>query len=282
MTVETDLMEWPKTRPLTRWSWMVRLYWWLVFLFPPFALFAAWDTGRTARSADEALGLTMFVAPFLLAALALGPALAYRAWISPRLSRAERNQLVLMGLSAVPFVVLVSMICQDFSGWPRGQAHATRPLTLALTVLWMALAIAARRKLHQGIPALWPQLWGLALLPLPLVSFFVAVGNLFPSKPTDDPAKYPWWIFLVVAVAALPLVAYRALFSPTAAKIERVLIIVSSLTVLAFFLFFMGVWHLLESTPSEASPDAWALFYALSAAWAALGIATRLKLKQGP
>jgi len=182
----------------------------------------------------------------------------------------------------VPFVVLVSVICQDFSGWPRGQAHATRPLTLALTVLWMALAIAARRKLHQGIPALWPQLWGLALLPLPLVSFFVAVGNLFPSKPTDDPAKYPWWIFLVVAVAALPLVAYRALFSPTAAKIERVLIIVSSLTVLAFFLFFMGVWHLLESTPSEASPDAWALFYALSAAWAALGIATRLKLKQGP
>ena len=281
MTLTVDLMEWPTTRPLTRWSWMVRLYWWLVFLFPPFALFVAWDTGRTARSADEALGLTMFVAPFLLASLALGPALAYRAWISPRLSRADRNQLVLMGLSAVPFVVLVAMICQDFSGWPRGQSHATRPLTLALTLMWLALAIAARRKLHHGIPALWPQLWGLALLPLPLVSFFVAVGNLFPSKPTDDPSKYPWWVFLVVAMAALPLVAYRALFSPTVTKIERILIIASSLTVLAFFLFFVGVWHLLESAPA-ASPDAWALFYALSAGWAALGVATRFKLKPKP
>lgn len=278
MTFEIDLMEWPTTRPLTRWSWMVRLYWWLIFLFPPLALLAAWDTARTARSADEALGLTFFTAPFLLAALVLGPALAYRAWISPAITRGERIVLVVLGLSAVAFIFLVAMICSDFGGWPRGQAHPTRPLTLALTALWLALALVARRRLHHGIPALWPQLWGLIFLPLPLVSFFVALANLFPSTPTDDPSKYPWWVFLVVAVAALPLVAYRALLSPTVARIERVLIMVSSMTVLAFFLLFMGVWRLLESTPSQASPDAWALFYALSAAWVALGVATRLKL----
>jgi len=272
-------MEWPPTRPLTRWSWMVRLYWWLIFLFPPLALLAAWDSAQRARSADEALGLSMFVAPFLLMAVAMGAALAYRAWISPGLSRAERTLLVVMGLSAVLFVLLIAMICHDFGGWPRRQAHATRPLTLALTALWLALAIAARWKLHHGIPALWPRLWWLILLPMPLVSFFVAMENLFPAKPTDDPSIYPWWVFLAGAVAALPLLAYRALLSPTVTRIERVLVIVSCVMVLAFFLLFMGVWRLLGSTPAEAGPDAWALFYALSAGWVALGIATRVKLK---
>ena len=107
----------------------------------------------------------------------------------------------------------------------------------------------------------------------------VAVANLIPSKPTDDPSRYPWWIFVCGAVAALPLVAYRALLSPTIAKIERVLIIASSLTVLLFFVLFMGIWHLVGSTPSEASPGAWALFYGLSAGWVALAVATRLKLR---
>src|SRR5688500_2942990 len=171
MALEVDLMEWPTTRPLTRWSWMVRLYWWLIFLFPPLALLAAVDTARTARSADEALGLTFFTAPFLLAAIAVGPVLAYRAWISPRISRAERIILVVMGVSAVLFFLLVALICQDFGGW-RGEKPATRPLTLALTALWVALAVAARRKLHQGIPALWPRLWWILLLPLPFFSFF--------------------------------------------------------------------------------------------------------------
>jgi len=275
-------MEWPTTRPLARWSWLVRLYWWLIFLFPPLALLIAADTARTARSADEALGLTLFVAPFLLAALVLGAALAYRAWLAPTISRGERTLLVVMGLSAVLFLLLVAMICQDFGGWPRGQAHPTRPLTLTLTALWLALAIAARRKLHHGIPALWPRLWGLVLLPLPVFSFCVAVGNLSPSSPTDDPSKYPWWVFLAGALAALPVLAYRALLSPAVSRIERVLIVVSCSIVLAFFLLLMGVWRLLGSTPQEASPDAWALFYALSAGWVALGAATRFKLKRAP
>lgn len=284
MTIETDLTEWPTTRPLTRWSWMVRLYWWLIFLFPPLTLLGAWDTGRTARSADEALGLPMFVAPFLLAALVGGPALAYRSWISPRITRAERILLVVMGLSAVLFVFLVAMICQDFSGWPRRQPHPTRPLTLALTALWLGLAIAARRKLHHGIPALWSQLWWILLLPAPPISFFLTVANLFPSKPTDDPSPYPLWPFLAGAVATLPLLAYRGLWSPTVTRIERILIVAAGLSVLTLFLFFMGVWRLLESTPSEATPQAWALFYALSAGWIGLGIATRLKLarREGP
>lgn len=278
MTVEIDLMEWPKTRPLTRWSWMVRLYWWLIFLFPPLALLAAWDTARTARSADEALGLTFFTAPFLLAALVLGPALAYRAWISPAITRGERIILVVMGLSAVAFILLVAQICGDFGGWPRGRPHTTRPLTLALTASWVVLAIAARRKLHHGIPALWPRLWWILLLPAPPISFFLAVANLLPSKPTEDPSRYPLWPFLAGAVAALLLLAYRALLSPTVTRVERILVVAACLSVLALFLFFMGVWRLLESTPSEASPGAWALFYALSAGWTALGVATRLKL----
>jgi hypothetical protein len=107
----------------------------------------------------------------------------------------------------------------------------------------------------------------------------VAVANLFPSKPTDDPSSYPFWVFLAGAVAALPLLAYRALFSPAATRIERILISVSCLTVLAFFLFLMGVWRLLDSAPSEASPDAWTLLYALTAGWVALAVATRLKLR---
>jgi hypothetical protein len=257
---------------------MVRLYWWLIFLFPPLALLAAWDTAKRARSADEALGLTFFTAPFLLAAIALGPALAYRAWISTGISRAERTILVLMGLSAVLFVFLVAMICADFGGWPRGRPHPTRHLTLALTASWVALAVAARRKLHHGIPALWPQLWWILLLPLPLFSFFVTVENVVPSKPTDDPSTYPFWVFLAGAVAALPLLAYRALFSPAATRIERVLITLSCLTVLAFFLFLVGVWRLLDSAPAGASPDAWALFHALNAGWAGLAVATRHKL----
>ena len=273
-----DLIEWPTTRPLTRWSWMVRLYWWLIFLFPPVAIWAAWDTARTARSADEALGLSMFVAPFLLAAIATGPVLAYRAWISTTITRAPRTILVLMGGAAVPFVLLVALICDDFGGRPRGGEPPNRPVTLILTALWMALAVASRRKLHRGIPALWPRLWWMVLVPLPPISFFVAVANLFPSKPTDDPSSYPFWVFLAGALGALPLLAYRALFSPAATRIERVLIALVCFTVLAFFLFSIGVWRLLDSAPAEASPDAWALFYALSAGWAALAVATRLKL----
>jgi hypothetical protein len=278
MAFETDLMEWPTTRPLTRWSWMVRLYWWLIFLFPPLALWLAWDTARTARSADEALGLTMFVAPFLLAAVALGLALAYRAWISTAITRFERKVLLLLGVSALQFVVLVAFICEDFGDWHRGANHPTRPLTLILTALWLALALMTRRRLHHGIPALWPHIWWIVLLPLPFISFFVAVGNLFPSKPTDDPSAYPFWFSLTGAVVALPLLAYRALFSPAATRIERVLIALACLTVLAFFLFLVGVWRLLDSAPTGASPDAWTLFYALSGAWAALAVATRHKL----
>jgi hypothetical protein len=44
----------------------------------------------------------------------------------------------------------VLVICHDFGGWPRKGEHATRPATLALTALGLALAVAARRKLHHG------------------------------------------------------------------------------------------------------------------------------------
>ena len=275
-----DLMEWPTTRPLTRWSWMVRLYWWLLFLFPPVAVLAAWDTAQTARSADERMGLSLFVAPFLFAAIAIGPVLGYRAWISTAITRAERNLLVLMGVSALPFVFLVALICEDFGGRPRGGPHPDRSVTLILTALWLALAVASRRKLHHGIPALWTRLWWIVLVPLPLFSFFVAVENLLPSKPANDPSVYPFWIFLAGAVAALPLVAYRAFLSPMATRIERVFFMVSCLMVLAFFLLLMGVWRLLDSGPAAASPDAWALLYAVTAGWVALGVGMRIKLRR--
>jgi len=150
-------------------------------------------------------------------------------------------------VSALPCVFLVALICEDFGGRPRGGPHPDRSVTLILTALWLALAVASRRKLHHGIPALWTRLWWIVLVPLPLFSFFVAVENLLPSKPANDPSVYPFWIFLAGAVAALPLVAYRAFLSPMATRIERVFFMVSCLMVLAFFLLLMGVWRLLDS-----------------------------------
>jgi hypothetical protein len=273
-----DLIEWPATRPLTRWSNMVRFYWWLSVLLPPVALLAAIDTARTARVADEAMGLGFFLAPYLLAALAVAPFLAYRAWISKAITPAERRILIALGLSAVPLVILVAQICDDFGGWPRGQEHPTRALTGALTVAWVGLAIAARRTLHRDIPPRWHQLWWL-LVPLPPVSFFIALVNLIPSKPTDDRSPYPMWPFLIGATLLLPLVAYRALFSPAATRSYRIAIVLTSLSVLPFFLLVCAAWHFAGTMPSGAGPAAWALFLGLSAGWVALAVATRLRLR---
>lgn len=270
-------MEWPTTRPLTRWSRMVRFYWWLICLLPPVTLLAALDTARTARSADEALGLAFFTAPFLLTAFALGPFLAYRGLISSAITRGERAILVVLGAASVPLFFLVSAVAYYFGGWPRGIGPMGRYVTLALTASWVLLAVAARRKLHRDIPARWHQLWWL-LVPLPPVSFFLAVANLFPPKPTDQ-APYRLWPFLLGAIALTPVLVYRALFSPTATQGQRVTILVASLTVLPLFLFFCAAWQIGDAWPKDAGPGRWFLFLAWTAGWLALAVATRLKLR---
>src|SRR6188508_3002841 len=101
-------MEWPRTRPLTRWSHMVRLYWWLLVLFPILTLLTQLPTGRRPRSADEAMGAGFFTIPFLLAAFLTAPALVYRAWISTAIERAERKILIGLGLAVVPLLFLIA------------------------------------------------------------------------------------------------------------------------------------------------------------------------------
>lgn len=275
----SDLMEWPTTRPLTRWSHMVRFYWWLLCLFPPVTLLAALDTARTARSADEAVGLAFFTAPFVLAAFALAPFLVYRAWMSDAITRTERIILIVLALAALPFFVLVSAICSDFGGWPRGQPHPTRPLTLALTVAWVGLAIAVRRKLHRDIPSRWHQLFWL-LLPLPPVTFFLAVANLLPAKPSEEPSPYPPWPFLVIASALAALFAYRALVSPTTPKLQRIFIVVACLTVLPMLVLLCAAWQIGDSWPRHAGPGRWTFFVGVVVGWMALAVATRLKLRR--
>jgi hypothetical protein len=257
---------------------MVRFYWWLVALLPPLALLMALDTARTARSADEALGLSFFLAPFLLAAVVVGLALVYRASISPAVTRGERAILVLLGLAALPLFLLVSAIAHDFGGWPRGVKPEGRYVTLALTVAWVVLALAARRTLHRGSPARWHQLWWL-LVPLPPVSLFIALVNLVPSRSADGPPPYPSWPFLAGAVAALPLVAYRALASTTATRVERVLLLLSTLSVLPFAVLIGLAWHFMGSLPSGAGPLDWAIFLFLSLGWIVLAGAIRRRLR---
>jgi hypothetical protein len=278
MPFEVDLMEWPTTRPLTRWSRMVRFYWWLSFLLPPVALLAAIDTARTARVADAAMGLGYFIAPYVLAAFAVAPFLVYRAWISKAITSTERRILIALGLSVMPLFLLVAQICDDFGGWPRGQEHPFRGLTMAATVVWVGLAIAARRTLHRDIPSRWYQLYWL-LMPLPLISLFLALVNVVPDKPTDDPARYPLWPFLVIVVALGAVLAYRALLSPTVTKLERIFITVSCLTVLPLVMLIFTAWQIMDHWPKDAGPARWSFLIGVVAWWIALAVATRLKLR---
>jgi hypothetical protein len=184
-----------------------------------------------------------------------------------------------MGLSAVPLFLLVGQICDDFSGWPRGEEHPTRALTLASTAAWVGLAMAARRTLHRDIPSRWRQLFWL-LLPLPPVSFFLALVNVVPGKPTDDPSPYPLWPFLVTVIALAAVLSYRALLSPTATRLERIFIIVSCLTVLPLLVLICAAWQIGDHWPRDAGPGRWAFFLGVVGAWVALAVATRLKLRR--
>jgi hypothetical protein len=255
----------------------VRWFWWLICLSPPVALLMSLDTARTHPSADAALGLVFFMWPFELAALLLSPVLLYRAVRSREISRADRSVIVTLGLSAVPLFVLNAAITQFFGGWPREVAPIGRALTLACTTGWVALAIAARRTLHRGIPAGWPQLvrwlWRLLIL-LPPVSMLLAIGNTVPDN-TTDPGPYPLWPFLAAAVALTPLLARRALVSPRVTDVERILIIASSLSVLPLFLLGVGAQFVRGGPVTGAAP--WAFLLALTLGWVALAVATRRK-----
>ena len=234
-----------------------------------------------APSADSAVGHAMFFGPWLLLAATMAAFVLYRALRSAGLTRADRAVLAGLALGVVPLFILVSAIGSVFQNWPRGANAPGRPLMVVLTAVWILLAIAARRTLHRGVPAGWPQLrratWLAVAALLPPVSTILALGHLVPDHETNELTQ-GLWPFVAGSVLLAPLLFHRALSARTP-DLDRVLIVLSCLAVLALAVFVGLAWHIGPGWP-EGTPLRWGIAGVLVAAWIALAIATRLKLRR--
>ena len=259
-----------------RWSNLVRFYWWLLVLLPVLSILLSLDE---ARSADEAVGHAMFFGPWLLLAGAMAAFVLYRAARAADLTRADRALVAALGLGVVPLFVLVSTIGSVFQNWPRGASAAGRPLMVGLTAAWILLAIAARRTLHRGVPAGWPQLrraaWLALAALLPPVSTMLALGQTVPDYQTRQ-LPQGLWPFVIGALLLAPLLFHRAISARTPA-VDRVLILLSSLVVLVIAVLTGLAWHIGGGWP-EGTPLRWGIAGVLIAAWIVLAAVARRRL----
>jgi hypothetical protein len=249
---------------LTRASWLPRAYWWLVTASVPVAYLLCWDTSAHARSADEALGLAFILAPLLLAGAALGLGIIVRAALSKTIERKERVALVLLGLSAVPWIVLLAGLGSLVGDWHRDPTPGDHALALALVGGWVAGALAVRRRLHRGLPEVGTRLLGRGAIWLlylqPPVSMVMAIGQASTA--------------LVVALALAPVVVYRATFMP-GARAERIALVAAVLLSVGGFLLLFTVDQL-APRPDDTRPTSTPLALAVVAGWTLVaGLAAR-------
>lgn len=249
---------------LTRASWLPRAFWWLVTASVPVAYLLCWDTSAHARSADEAVGLAIILAPLMLAGVGLGLALIVRAALSRAIERKERAALVLLGLSSAVWMTVLACLESLVGDWHRDPSPRDHALALALVAAWVAGALVARRRLHRELPEVGARLlgrgatWLLCLLP-PL-SILMAIGH----------ASTP----LVVALALAPVVVYRATVMP-GARAERIALVAAVLLSVGGFLLLFTV-DLLAPRPDDTRPTSTPLALAVVAGWTLVaGLAAR-------
>jgi hypothetical protein len=206
----------------------------------------------------------------------------YRALRPGDLTRADRLVLVALALGAAPLFVLVSTTGSVFQNWPRGANAPGRPLLVGLTTAWILLALGARRRLHRDVPAGWPQLRRAAWLALgaglPPLSTLLALGQLVPDLETGALGEGAW-PFLIAAALLAPVLFHRALRSPRATDVDRVVALLACLGTIALAVFTALAWHFVRGWP-EGTPLRWGVAGSFVAAWIALAAATRGKLRR--
>jgi uncharacterized membrane protein len=129
---------------------MVSLLWGCLLVSPPLALFSAYETGRRAQSADEALGdnllgLCLFAITVLVAA-----AVAVRTLASRIMTLRDKVTLALMCASVIPLYFLMAATSW-YIGWPeRGRSILGTVGVLALNALWMLVALRIPGRLSRA------------------------------------------------------------------------------------------------------------------------------------